>query len=80
MRGEFSLIERFLSAFPRARVPVGPGDDCAVVCVLHDLNLAAQYAHRIVVLDKPVKGITPARLPASGSLSNFVLHSGEQKK
>ncbi len=31
MRGEFSLIEQFLSAFPRARVPVGPGDDCAVL-------------------------------------------------
>ena len=31
MRGEFSLIERFLSLFPRARVPVGPGDDCAVL-------------------------------------------------
>lgn len=31
MRGEFSLIERFLSFFPRARVPVGPGDDCAVL-------------------------------------------------
>ncbi|WP_224247013.1 thiamine-phosphate kinase [Hyalangium gracile] len=31
MRGEFSLIERFLGAFPRARVPVGPGDDCAVL-------------------------------------------------
>lgn len=31
MPGEFTLIERFLSAFPRARVPVGPGDDCAVL-------------------------------------------------
>lgn len=31
MPGEFSLIERFLSAFPRARVPMGPGDDCAVL-------------------------------------------------
>jgi thiamine-monophosphate kinase len=31
VRGEFSLIEQFLSAFPRARVPVGPGDDCAVL-------------------------------------------------
>lgn len=31
MRGEFSFIERFLQAFPRARVPVGPGDDCAVL-------------------------------------------------
>ncbi|MFL5346837.1 MAG: thiamine-phosphate kinase [Hyalangium sp.] len=31
MRGEFSFIERFLAAFPRARVPVGPGDDCAVL-------------------------------------------------
>ncbi len=31
MPGEFSLIQRFLSAFPRARVPVGPGDDCAVL-------------------------------------------------
>ncbi|SEU25081.1 thiamine-phosphate kinase [Stigmatella erecta] len=31
MRGEFSFIERFLSAFPRARVPLGPGDDCAVL-------------------------------------------------
>jgi thiamine-monophosphate kinase len=31
VRGEFSLIERFLQAFPRTRVPVGPGDDCAVL-------------------------------------------------
>ncbi|WP_224361648.1 thiamine-phosphate kinase [Hyalangium versicolor] len=31
MRGEFSLIDQFLGAFPRARVPVGPGDDCAVL-------------------------------------------------
>jgi len=31
VRGEFSLIERFLAFFPRARVPVGPGDDCAVL-------------------------------------------------
>lgn len=31
MRGEFSLIERFLAEFPRARVPLGPGDDCAVL-------------------------------------------------
>jgi thiamine-monophosphate kinase len=31
VRGEFSLIERFLEHFPRARVPVGPGDDCAVL-------------------------------------------------
>jgi thiamine-monophosphate kinase len=30
-RGEFTLIEDFLSFFPRARVPVGPGDDCAVL-------------------------------------------------
>ena len=29
--GEFSLIQLFLSQFPRARVPVGPGDDCAVL-------------------------------------------------
>jgi thiamine-monophosphate kinase len=29
--GEFSLIAQFLSRFPRARVPVGPGDDCAVL-------------------------------------------------
>ena len=29
--GEFTLIELFLSQFPRARVPVGPGDDCAVL-------------------------------------------------
>ena len=29
--GEFSLIDLFLSQFPRARVPVGPGDDCAVL-------------------------------------------------
>ncbi|HEX8823255.1 MAG TPA: thiamine-phosphate kinase [Archangium sp.] len=29
--GEFTLIEHFLSHFPRARVPVGPGDDCAVL-------------------------------------------------
>ncbi len=31
MRGEFSFIERFLEAFPRARALVGPGDDCAVL-------------------------------------------------
>jgi thiamine-monophosphate kinase len=31
MRGEFSLIEQFLAEFPRARVPLGPGDDCAVL-------------------------------------------------
>ncbi len=30
-QGEFSLIERFLSHFPRAKVQVGPGDDCAVL-------------------------------------------------
>jgi thiamine-monophosphate kinase len=29
--GEFTLIDFFLSQFPRARVPVGPGDDCAVL-------------------------------------------------
>ncbi len=29
--GEFTLIDAFLSHFPRARVPVGPGDDCAVL-------------------------------------------------
>ncbi|QRN98586.1 thiamine-phosphate kinase [Archangium violaceum] len=29
--GEFTLIDLFLSRFPRARVPVGPGDDCAVL-------------------------------------------------
>ncbi|PTL82939.1 thiamine-phosphate kinase [Vitiosangium sp. GDMCC 1.1324] len=28
---EFALIDLFLSQFPRARVPVGPGDDCAVL-------------------------------------------------
>jgi thiamine-monophosphate kinase len=28
---EFTLIEQFLRAFPRPRVPVGPGDDCAVL-------------------------------------------------
>jgi thiamine-monophosphate kinase len=31
MPGEFSLISCFLEAFPRARVPLGPGDDCAVL-------------------------------------------------
>jgi thiamine-monophosphate kinase len=31
MRGEFSLIDQFLAEFPRARVPLGPGDDCAVL-------------------------------------------------
>ena len=31
MPGEFDFIRRFLSHFPRARVPVGPGDDCAVL-------------------------------------------------
>jgi thiamine-monophosphate kinase len=43
MVGEFSLIELFLARFARARVPVGPGDDCAVlapgkrpVCVTTD--------------------------------------------
>lgn len=29
--GEFTFIDLFLSYFPRARVPVGPGDDCAVL-------------------------------------------------
>jgi thiamine-monophosphate kinase len=29
--GEFTFIDLFLSHFPRARVPVGPGDDCAVL-------------------------------------------------
>ncbi|OJH42280.1 thiamine-phosphate kinase [Cystobacter ferrugineus] len=29
--GEFTFIDLFLSQFPRARVPVGPGDDCAVL-------------------------------------------------
>jgi thiamine-monophosphate kinase len=31
MPGEFDFIRRFLAHFPRARVPVGPGDDCAVL-------------------------------------------------
>lgn len=31
MPTEFQLIERFLSEFPKPRVPVGPGDDCAVL-------------------------------------------------
>jgi len=31
MPGEFDFIARFLSHFPKARVPVGPGDDCAVL-------------------------------------------------
>ncbi|QSQ12711.1 thiamine-phosphate kinase [Myxococcus landrumensis] len=31
MPGEFDFIRRFLSHFPKARVPVGPGDDCAVL-------------------------------------------------
>lgn len=31
MTSEFTLIEQFLRAFPRPRVPVGPGDDCAVL-------------------------------------------------
>ncbi|XXF77391.1 thiamine-phosphate kinase [Myxococcaceae bacterium GXIMD 01537] len=31
MPGEFTLIDHFLAQFPRARVPVGPGDDCAVL-------------------------------------------------
>ncbi|RKH55832.1 thiamine-phosphate kinase [Corallococcus llansteffanensis] len=31
MPGEFDFIQRFLACFPRARVPVGPGDDCAVL-------------------------------------------------
>ncbi|MCY1040122.1 thiamine-phosphate kinase [Corallococcus sp. bb12-1] len=31
MPGEFDLIQRFLACFPKARVPVGPGDDCAVL-------------------------------------------------
>jgi thiamine-monophosphate kinase len=29
--GEFALIDDFLAAFPRARVMLGPGDDCAVL-------------------------------------------------
>ncbi|MBZ4413019.1 thiamine-phosphate kinase [Myxococcus sp. MISCRS1] len=31
MPGEFDFIRRFLGHFPKARVPVGPGDDCAVL-------------------------------------------------
>ncbi|WP_163994631.1 thiamine-phosphate kinase [Pyxidicoccus caerfyrddinensis] len=31
MPGEFDFIRSFLRHFPRARVPVGPGDDCAVL-------------------------------------------------
>ncbi|MCP3100705.1 thiamine-phosphate kinase [Myxococcus sp. K15C18031901] len=31
MPGEFDFIRRFLHHFPKARVPVGPGDDCAVL-------------------------------------------------
>ncbi|RKH36727.1 thiamine-phosphate kinase [Corallococcus sicarius] len=31
MPGEFDFIQRFLACFPKARVPVGPGDDCAVL-------------------------------------------------
>src|SRR5215217_2071717 len=31
MPGEFDFIRRFLRHFPTARVPVGPGDDCAVL-------------------------------------------------
>lgn len=34
------------------------------------------YDLAVVVLDKPVKGITPARLPAAGSLSNMSSNQG----
>ncbi|MDC0713025.1 thiamine-phosphate kinase [Stigmatella sp. ncwal1] len=49
MHGEFSLIERFLSAFPRARVPLGPGDDCAV--------LAPSRGPLCVTTDAVVEGV-----------------------
>lgn len=32
-RGEFARIDRFVRHFPKARVPVGVGDDCAVLSV-----------------------------------------------
>ncbi|HET9450917.1 MAG TPA: AIR synthase related protein, partial [Aggregicoccus sp.] len=31
MPTEFDLIDAFLACFPRARVRLGPGDDCAVL-------------------------------------------------
>lgn len=49
MRGEFSRIERFLEAFPRARVPLGPGDDCAV--------LAPSRGPLCVTTDAVVEGV-----------------------
>jgi thiamine-monophosphate kinase len=49
VRGEFSLIERFLEFFPRARVPVGPGDDCAV--------LAPMRGALCVTTDAVVEGV-----------------------
>lgn len=47
--GEFSLIARFLSCFPRARVPLGPGDDCAV--------LAPSARPLCVTVDTVVEGV-----------------------
>ncbi|MHB8877529.1 MAG: thiamine-phosphate kinase [Myxococcaceae bacterium] len=49
MTSEFDLIELFLSAFPRAKVPVGPGDDCAV--------LAPARGQLCVTTDAVVEGV-----------------------
>jgi len=49
MLGEFDFIRRFLAHFPRARVPVGPGDDCAV--------LAPQRGAQCVTTDAVVEDV-----------------------
>ena len=38
-KGEFERIDAFLRHFPRAKVPVGPGDDCAVLRVPSGVEL-----------------------------------------
>jgi thiamine-monophosphate kinase len=49
MPGEFDFIRRFLGHFPKARVPVGPGDDCAV--------LAPQQGPQCITTDAVVEDV-----------------------